>query len=201
MHTGFWWGNLKEKRSRVRPPHKYVDNIKMNLKRCGRGAWTGFSSRQGQVADCGNEPPRVQDNAGSLLTSWGTVSFSRGTQLHGVSQLISWWNIRTATPLGCVFDGAFTRWFKYDRDYLCVNKPQFVLVIFEPPCILINRKICQSYVNVDKRSVYFRCIGLNLELEIRWPCGWIPTPLVYCHPLLDVFLQNAWTVRLSFSSW
>jgi hypothetical protein len=27
-----------------------------------------------------------------------------------------------------------TRWFKYDRDYLCVNKSQFVTVIFEPPC-------------------------------------------------------------------
>ena len=27
-----------------------------------------------------------------------------------------------------------TRWFKYDRDYLCVNKSQFVPVIFEPPC-------------------------------------------------------------------
>jgi hypothetical protein len=28
-----------------------------------------------------------------------------------------------------------TRWFKYDRDYLCVNKSHFVPVIFEPPCI------------------------------------------------------------------
>jgi hypothetical protein len=28
-----------------------------------------------------------------------------------------------------------TRWFKYDWDYLCVNKSQFVQVIFEPPCI------------------------------------------------------------------
>ena len=28
----------------------------------------------------------------------------------------------------------YTRWFKYDRDWLCVNKSQFVLVIFEPPC-------------------------------------------------------------------
>ena len=27
-----------------------------------------------------------------------------------------------------------TRWFKYDRDYLCVNKPVTVPVIFEPPC-------------------------------------------------------------------
>jgi hypothetical protein len=31
--------------------------------------------------------------------------------------------------------GTYTRWFKYDRDYLCVNKSQFVPVIFEPPCI------------------------------------------------------------------
>jgi hypothetical protein len=29
-----------------------------------------------------------------------------------------------------------TRWFKYDQDYLYVNKSQFVPVIFEPPCIL-----------------------------------------------------------------
>jgi hypothetical protein len=27
-----------------------------------------------------------------------------------------------------------TTWFKYDRDNLCVNKSQFVPVIFEPPC-------------------------------------------------------------------
>jgi hypothetical protein len=26
------------------------------------------------------------------------------------------------------------RWFKYDRNWLCVNKSQFVPVIFEPPC-------------------------------------------------------------------
>jgi hypothetical protein len=29
----------------------------------------------------------------------------------------------------------YTRWFKYDRDDLCVNKSQFVPVIFEPPCM------------------------------------------------------------------
>jgi hypothetical protein len=28
-----------------------------------------------------------------------------------------------------------TRWFKYDRDWLCVNKSQFVPVIFEPSCM------------------------------------------------------------------
>ena len=30
------------------------------------------------------------------------------------------------------------RWFKYDRDYLCINKPQSVPVIFEPPCTNIS---------------------------------------------------------------
>jgi hypothetical protein len=29
---------------------------------------------------------------------------------------------------------ANTRWFKYDRDCLCVNESQFVPVIFERPC-------------------------------------------------------------------
>jgi hypothetical protein len=36
--------------------------------------------------------------------------------------------------------GESTRWFKYDRDDLCVNKSQFVPVIFEPPCIIGNLK-------------------------------------------------------------
>jgi hypothetical protein len=27
---------------------------------------------------------------------------------------------------------------KYDRDYLCVNKSQFVPVIFEPPCTSVS---------------------------------------------------------------
>jgi hypothetical protein len=31
-----------------------------------------------------------------------------------------------------------TRWFKYERDDLCVNKSQFVPVIFEPPCIFTS---------------------------------------------------------------
>jgi hypothetical protein len=32
----------------------------------------------------------------------------------------------------------YTRWFKYYRDYLCVNKSQFVPVIFEPLCIYME---------------------------------------------------------------
>jgi hypothetical protein len=39
-------------------------------------------------------------------------------------------------PLRNILSWQNTRWFKYDRDYLCVNKSQFVPVIFEPPCTL-----------------------------------------------------------------
>jgi hypothetical protein len=44
-----------------------------------------------------------------------------------------------------------TRWFKYDRDYLCVNKSQFVPVIFEPPCI--SERV-GKYNLLRSRSVY-----------------------------------------------
>jgi hypothetical protein len=37
-------------------------------------------------------------------------------------------------PCTSFFSEVYTRWFKYDRDYLCVNKSQIVPVIFEPPC-------------------------------------------------------------------
>ena len=52
-------------------------------------------------------------------------------------------------PLGCrrnthakvtLVYGKYTRWFKYDRDDLCVNKSQFVPVIFEPPCRMLDLK-------------------------------------------------------------
>jgi hypothetical protein len=39
------------------------------------------------------------------------------------------------TTVGVV-SGLITRWFKYDRDDLCVNKSQFVPVIFEPLCTI-----------------------------------------------------------------
>jgi hypothetical protein len=41
-------------------------------------------------------------------------------------------NIANRQNIGLLWHN--TRWFKYYRDYLCVNKSQFVLVIFEPPC-------------------------------------------------------------------
>jgi len=43
VHTGFCWGNLKEKRQLERPRRRKKDNIRMDLQEmgCGRGARTG----------------------------------------------------------------------------------------------------------------------------------------------------------------
>jgi hypothetical protein len=40
---------------------------------------------------------------------------------------------------------SYTRWFKYDRDYLCVNKSQFVPVIFQPPCTYLILHFLREY--------------------------------------------------------
>jgi hypothetical protein len=61
-----------------------------------------------------------------------------------------------------------TRWFKYDRDYLCANKSQFVPVIFQPPCRYVtvidsttkvltkNTRDCNGHNNKRRLTKYIR---------------------------------------------
>jgi hypothetical protein len=56
-----------------------------------------------------------------------------------------------------VFHSWCTRWFKYDRDWLCVNKSQFVPVIFEPPFICIVLSCC-----------YGRYLFRGCQLDASW---------------------------------
>ena len=49
----------------------------------------------------------------------------------------------------------YTRWFKYDRDWLCVNKSQFVPVIFEPPCTYI---VCLVFIIFLGRYTLCSCV-------------------------------------------
>jgi hypothetical protein len=48
----------------------------------------------------------------------------------------------------------YTRWFRYDRDCLCVNKSQFVPVIFEPPCIFAYMKFITCFCPCKKIRTY-----------------------------------------------
>jgi hypothetical protein len=57
------------------------------------------------------------------------------------------YQIAKALVMGCGSRSMeHTRWFKYGRDCLCVNKSQFIPVIFEPPCI------CQRYAANKHRN-------------------------------------------------
>jgi hypothetical protein len=49
-----------------------------------------------------------------------------------------------------------TKWFKYDGDDLCVNKSQFVPVIFEPPCTIycIDIKQNEFFSRQDRQYMY-----------------------------------------------
>jgi hypothetical protein len=51
-----------------------------------------------------------------------------------------------------------TRWFKYDLDYLCVNKSQFVPVIFEPPYMYKEQSQSKETFLLFP---YFLCFGSN----------------------------------------
>jgi hypothetical protein len=67
-----------------------------------------------------------------------------------------------------------TRWFKYDRAYLCVNKSQFVPVIFEPPCITLSTNlqllVCSAVLpRVGPTSaVPWRRVGYSLRCSLSW---------------------------------
>jgi hypothetical protein len=75
------------------------------------------------------------------------------------------WRIQTGTsvvffrPFGKCLHG--TRWFKYDRDYLCVNKSHFFPVIFEPPCTWIR----VGQLPYKSFSVHHWCIVLYRTLH------------------------------------
>jgi hypothetical protein len=60
----------------------------------------------------------------------------------------------TAQPwiyFGALRQKNYTRWFKYDRDYLYVNKSQFVPVIFEPACSLQRHLL--AFYKPEKRNI------------------------------------------------
>jgi hypothetical protein len=62
-----------------------------------------------------------------------------------------------------------TRWFKYDPDYLCVNKSQFAPVIFEPPCISGSmHKLLKSYLEGRFQRISLQSKHHNLNIHSEW---------------------------------
>ena len=84
-----------------------------------------------------------------------------------------------------------TRWFKYDRDYLCVNKSQFVPVIFEPPCISVLLRIDRQILNDQKKSVMRNLIIYGLVL-----CSIPLRRWLGANSFIAASLSLCWTSRL-----
>ena len=56
-----------------------------------------------------------------------------------------------------------TRWFKYDRDRLYVNKSQFVPVIFETPCIFERSVVDIDWIDLAQDRN--RCPSIQPETQ------------------------------------
>jgi hypothetical protein len=75
-----------------------------------------------------------------------------------------------------------TRWFKYDRDWLCVNKSQFFPVILEPPCTykVIFTPVHETTVAVESSKYYiFLCVCVR-ECVCVCVCARARTCLCVC---------------------
>ena len=75
------------------------------------------------------------------------------------------WGIRREVAENCarLNHTKSTGWFKYDRDYLCVNKPVTVPVIFEPPFILIRSNEMQQYAGIYLLQNHSTCFGCTSQ--------------------------------------
>ena len=82
-------GKPEGKRPLGRPRHRWLDNIKMDLREVAGscGDWMELAQdRDRWQALVSTRNLRVPKNAGNFLTSCKPVSFSRRTLLHGVSK-------------------------------------------------------------------------------------------------------------------
>jgi hypothetical protein len=80
--------------------------------------------------------------------------------------------IKTQPDQNVEKDKTYTRWFKYDWDYLYVNKSQFVPVIFEPPCSCSTQHLVYVFglhcrINNQKLHtvIYQPLINVSLKAE------------------------------------
>ena len=158
VHTGFWWGNLRERGHLEDPGIDGRIILKWIL-----GKWDGgygldwFGAGKGQVAgscDCSDEL------SGSIkygvLSSWGPIGFSRRTVLHGVGQLIPFLKLKN------------TRFSEHCA--LCIY-----ISLWPPPLhssflnlLTSFQEMCCEYYATGEHLIPYFLIACNL----RWQRGW-----------------------------
>ena len=111
-------------------------------------------------------------------------NFSRKLWIYGTASFIFW-----SFPLRAFLQSIFlfqlnehnTRWSKYDRDSLCINKPVTVPVIFEPPSTL------NTYIY---HQLPPKCFGVCYTI-FRETIDLLPQVLyALCNVVTEVVLQS-----------
>jgi hypothetical protein len=95
---------------------------------------------------------------------------------HRVTRYLTVLFLNVSTP---------TRWFKYDQDDCCVNKSQFVPVIFEPPCsnaVLTYRDIKQSNLTFSAMQLIKIC-SISARAQLRGLPGEVSCCCLESHSL------------------
>ena len=166
MHIGFWWGDLRGGDHLEDPG---VDG-RMKLiffSRSGMGEWTGLIWLSIGTGECGKE------TSGNYLASWGTVSFSWRTLLHGVvstMHLLCLENILLSQ--GCVV--------KSMASFKCRSTLIGVYSKFEETQMQFSTPIANSYSVHDM----LRCLDLHQVCHIRKLCTRYKCEIfVRCHKI------------------
>ena len=90
-----------------------------------------------------------------------------------------------------------TRWFKYYRDDLCVNKSQFVPVMFEPPCTLTKRWQMLLDNNTGSGVVMLWPIRTR-HVEVWTSPGLLNNHSLSSSPISTVFAMSVYVCMNSF---
>jgi len=103
-----------------------------------------------------HKPEILQYSLLHTMAIWYSLLLLGYKPVQHVTVLNAVGNCNIMVSIIILWDHHCTRWFKYDRDYLCVNKPVTVPVIFEPPCIcglsFTKTFLCSAYLYLKTKD-------------------------------------------------
>jgi hypothetical protein len=155
-----WVGKYERKRPLERLTRRWEDNIKKRILKNWDGGidWIVLAENRDRVVgffcECSNEHSDSVNYAGNFLTSWGPVSFSGRTRLHGVSLLITNFVVmnRSSLPLLWIFV------LREDEFDFQSNRPQK------------SSSIPYVSLSILWDEILFSVPGLNKWDDIQWLC-------------------------------
>ena len=130
-----------------------------------RGVWEVAAARDVSAERDTTTPPYLTVNTLCLCYKEKVISAGQGIEVSS-----NVWNAeycgKAWLRTGVGAHSWCTRWFKYDRDDLCVNKSQFVPVIFEPPCNYIFYTFIYSIIFLSTQQIILECFCQIWKIQL-----------------------------------